>query len=154
MKAICGLDCDKCENKHNCSGCMEINKNPEQYACIVARCSKNKGCGRCDDCTERCRLKEELIAEFNALGIEDMPEVTGLNEMIGSYINLEYTLPNGQAIRLLEEDKVYLGNQMEKAGSSRCYGLAADEQMLLVCEYGENGTEAEIVVYQRRNRGA
>ncbi len=29
--------------------------------------------------------------------------------------------------------------------------LAADESLLLVCEYGEQGEDAEIVVYKRRD---
>ena len=72
-----------------------------------------------------CELKEQLIAEFNALGIEDMEEVKNLNALTGSYINLKYTLPNGQAVKLLDDSKVYLGNQICKKGSDRCYGLAA-----------------------------
>lgn len=95
-------------------------------------------------------MKEQLIAEFNALGIEDMGEVTELNELPGAYINLQYTLPSGQVIKLWDDDKTYLGNQICKKGSDRCYGLTADEHYLLVCEYGENGSDAEIVVYKRR----
>lgn len=29
-------------------------------------------------------------------------------------------------------------------------GLTADENYLLVCEYGENGADAEIVIFKRR----
>ena len=66
--------------------------------------------------------------------------------------NLEYTLPSGQNVKLLDDDTIYLGNQICKTGSGRCYGLAADERCLLVCEYGDGGSDAEIVVYKRRNR--
>jgi hypothetical protein len=45
----------------------------------------------------------------------------------------------------------YYINQLEKNGSPRCYGLTADEKYLLVCEYGEGGTDAEIVVFKRWN---
>ena len=38
---------------------------------------------------------------------------------------------------------------MCKPNSDRCYGLTADDTHLLVCEYGEGGTDAEIVIYQR-----
>lgn len=39
--------------------------------------------------------KEELINKFDELGIEDMAEVTQLNELKGDFINLEYKLPSG-----------------------------------------------------------
>lgn len=94
-------------------------------------------------------LKNTLIEEFNALGIEGV-KLTDLNLLSGSFINMEYTLPNGQKVKLLEDDKMYLGNQVEIEGSERCYGVAADEKYLLVCEYGCNGSDPEIVVYKRR----
>ena len=94
-------------------------------------------------------VKEELIQAFNALGIEDMGTVSELNELSGSFINLEYTLANGQTIKLLEDEKTYLGNQICKQNSDRCYGLATDGKYLLVCEYGDNGSDAEIVVFKR-----
>ena len=62
-------------------------------------------------------LKDALIEEFNSLGIEGL-NLTDLNLLSGSYINLEYTLPNGQKVKLLEDDKMYLGNQVEIEGMS------------------------------------
>lgn len=94
-------------------------------------------------------LKTKIIEEFNSLGIEGL-HLTDLNLLEGSYINLEYTLPNGQKVKLLEDDKMYLGNQVEIDGKERCYGVAADENYLLVCEYGCNGSDPEIVIYKRR----
>ena len=44
-----------------------------------------------------------------------------------------------------------LGNQIEIPGSDRCYGLAADDRMLLVCEYGCGGENPEIILYKKRN---
>lgn len=93
--------------------------------------------------------KEELIHKFNALGIEDMAPVTQLNELKGDFINLEYTLPSGQTIKLWDDNKMYYGAEICKANSTRCYGLAADDTYLLVCEYGEGGADAEIVVLKR-----
>jgi len=52
--------------------------------------------------------------------------------------------------RLRDDRCVYLGNQLPKKNSDRCYGLTADERYLLVCEYGEGGADAEIVVFARR----
>lgn len=95
-------------------------------------------------------MKQQLIEEFNALGIEDMETVTDLNVLPGSYINLEYKLPGGQAVRFWDDSRTYIGNQVSKKNSDRCYGLAADDNHLLVCEYGENGADPEIVIYKRR----
>ena len=151
MKAICGLDCDAYDCRKECSGCGETGGRPFGGECILAACCRESGCENKGHCYEAfCRLKDRLIAEFNALEIPDMEPVTSLNALKGSYINLTYTLANGERVKLLEDEKVYLGNQLEKRGGDRCYGIAADETMLLVCEYGENGTDAEIVLYKRR----
>lgn len=79
-----------------------------------------------------------------------MEEVTGLNALVGSYINPEHALPGGRTIKLPDDNKIYPGNQIHKRGSDRCCGLAADESFLPVCEYGCGGTDAEIVLYKRR----
>ena len=54
-------------------------------------------------------LKSTLIEELNSLGIEGL-NITDLNLLNGTYINLEYNFPNGQRVKLLEDDKMYLGN--------------------------------------------
>lgn len=150
-KTVCGLDCDQCELKETCGGCVATGGRPFGGSCMIAACCQNEGhehCGKCPDAP--CRLKKELIAEFNALGIEDMEEVTNLNALSGSFVNLVYTLPSGQSIKFWDDNRIYLGNQICKKNSDRCYGLTADEDFLLVCEYGEGGSDAEIVVYKRR----
>ena len=73
-----------------------------------------------------------------------------MRRLNGFYVNLEYSLPNGQSVKLLEDNKVYLGNQIEIQGSGRCYGIVADEKYLLVCEYGCGGADPQIVVYKTR----
>lgn len=151
MKTLCGLDCSKCELKDECNGCTESDGHPFGGSCMIAVCCKNKGCESCGRVFETlCKMKEQLIAEFNSLGIEDMEEVTGLNALRGAYINLQYTLPGGQRIKFWDDDRIYLGNQICKKNSNRCYGLTADENYLLVCEYGDNGCDAEIIVYKKR----
>lgn len=90
-----------------------------------------------------------MIAEINALGIPGL-QVNDLNLLNGFYVNLEYTLKNGQSVKLLEDNCVYWGNQIEIPGSDKCYGIAADENYLLVCEYGCNGTKPQIIVYKKR----
>lgn len=151
-ESICGLDCGQCELNSTCGGCAATKGRPFGGSCIMAACCQSRGqesCRTCDDGS--CRLKTTLIREFNALGIADMEEVTGLNALKGSYINLEYSFPSGQSIRLWDDDRIYLGNQICKKNSHRCYGLTADENFLLVCEYGDGGSDAEIVVFKKRN---
>lgn len=153
MKALCGLDCAQCGAMDSgyCKGCGETNGHPFGGTCVLGVCCEKNSCANCGKSFEApCALREELIAQFNALGIEDMEEVTSLNALHGAYINLQYTLPGGQQIKLWDDDRVYLGNQIKKKNSERCYGLTADENYLLVCEYGENGSDAEIIVFRKR----
>ena len=91
----------------------------------------------------------ELIKLFNELGIAGMDEVKELHELTGDFINLEYTLPGGQKIRLWDNNKIYYGAELCKRESDRCFGLTADENYLLVCEYGAGGSDAEIVIFKR-----
>lgn len=50
----------------------------------------------------------------------------------------------------MNDKDIYLGNQIERQDSERCYGVVADENFILVCEYGCNGVNPEIVLYKRR----
>ena len=96
-------------------------------------------------------FKRGLIREFNDLHIEGMPEVKTLNFLVGGYINLEYTLPNGQKVKFLDDNTTYLGYQLESEfGGDRCFGLAASMDFLLVCTYETNGENPELVVYKKR----
>ncbi len=96
-------------------------------------------------------MKQQLIKEFNKLGILDMEEVTELHEGKGEFVNLDFPLPCGKIVNLWDNEKTYYINQFEKKNSERCYGLTADEKYLLVCEYGEGGSDPEIVVFKRWN---
>lgn len=144
MKSFCDIDCNQCEVKDNCKGCTETNGRPFGGECIAAECYKSGG----EECYSA--YKKRLMDEINSLKIPDMPPVTTLCQLCGAYVNLEYTLPNGKKIKLLDDTKIYLGYQLEKLNSNRCYGLVADDDHLLVCEYGCNGAEPEIVVYKKR----
>lgn len=147
-ESICGLDCTKCSMKDNCCGCEAIGEK-----CVIAACCKSKGKERCKGFFKpesKCSLRNDLIEEFNALGIENMEKITELNALSGAFINLEYKLPCGQNVRFWDDGRVYLGNQVSKMNSDRCYGLAADENYLMVSEYGKDGSDCEIVVFKRR----
>jgi len=96
-------------------------------------------------------FKQQLIREFNELHIDGMPEVQSLNFLVGGYINLEYSLPSGQKVKFLDDNATYLGNQLEcEFDGTWCFGIAANMDFLLVCTYGENGENPELVVYKKR----
>ena len=96
-------------------------------------------------------FKKQLIDEFNALNIEGLPKVESLNVLSGSFINLEYTLQNGEKVKFLDDSSTYLGNQLAcEFGGDRCFGIAANMQFLLVCTYEENGENPELVIYKKR----
>ena len=96
-------------------------------------------------------FKKQIINEFNALHIEGMPEVKELSALVGRFVNLEYTLPNGNRVKLLDDGATYLGNQLAcEFDESRCFGIIANMEFLLVCTYEENGTNPELVIYKKR----
>jgi hypothetical protein len=80
-----------------------------------------------------------------------MEEVTELNALKGSFANIEYALPNSQIVKFWDDNRIYLGNQLQKKDSDRCYGIIADEKYLMVSEYSGFGTDAEIIVFKRWN---
>lgn len=97
------------------------------------------------------KLKKQLIEEINALGIDGMPRLTRLNALVGSYVNLEYRLPNGRTVKYLDDNATYLGSLLEcESNSGRYFGIAANADFILVCTCGENGEEPELVVYKKR----
>jgi hypothetical protein len=146
MLSICGADCcTECGRKDECGGCVKTGGHPFGGKCFAAECIKRGGF------EEFKSIKKALTEEFNALGIKDL-EVKDLNLLNGFYVNLEYPLPNGQSVKFLEDNNVYWGNQIEIPGSDRCYGIVADDNYLLVCEYGCGGTEPEIILYRKRAR--
>ena len=96
-------------------------------------------------------LKKQIVDEFNDLHIAGMPKVESLNALVGNFVNLEYRLPNGKTIKFLDDGATYLGNQLESTfGGSRCFGLVANMDFLLVCTYEENGANPELVIYKKR----
>lgn len=96
-------------------------------------------------------FKKELIDEFNALDVEGLPRVDSLNVLSGSFVNLEYTLPNGTVVKFLDDSATYLGNQFPcEFGGDRCFGIVANTTFLLVCTYEEDGKNPELVVYKKR----
>ena len=66
----------------------------------------------------------------------------------GSFVNLAYSLPSGETVKFLDDNATYLGSQLE--GETKCYGIVANMDFLLVCSYEENGENPELVVYKKR----
>ena len=83
-----------------------------------------------------------------------MPKIEELYSLNGSFVNLEYSLPNGIKAKFLQDDEIYLGNQVEcefnDGDFKKCFGLVGNMNFLLICEYGENGSNPELLVYQKR----
>lgn len=134
----CGNDCCKeCSRAAECGGCEACKGHPFGGSCIAERNTNFNA------------LKKSLIEEINALGIKELV-ISDLFLLNGAFVNLEYPLCNGTSVRFLNDSDVYLGNQVERAASDRCYGIVADESMILVGEYGCNGADPKIVLYKRR----
>ena len=134
----CGLNCcENCSRFSMCGGCEKCAGHPFGGSCIAER-NRNFA-----------ELKQQLIEEIHALGIGGLM-VDDLNLLTGAYVNLAYPLSNGTTVKFLNDKDIYLGNQIEKQDSERCYGVVADENFILVCEYGCNGVNPEIVLYKRR----
>ena len=95
--------------------------------------------------------KEQLIHELNTLlHIEGLPKVENLNVLPGEFVNLEYTLPNGEKVKFLDDQQTYLGSQMECESGDKCFGIVANMDFLLVCAYEENGENPELLIYKKR----
>ncbi len=97
------------------------------------------------------KFKRQLIDEINALHIEGMPQVKSLNALVGKFVNLEYPLPGGMKVKFLDDGVTYLGNQLQcEFGGDRCFGVLANMDFILVCTYGADGADPELVMYKKR----
>jgi len=144
MVSICGADCcNECNRKDACGGCKNSDGHPFGGTCVAAEWIKAGGF------EAFLQAKSTVIEEFNALGIEGL-QIQDLHLLNGFFINLEYSLPSGQSVKLLADNNVYWGNQIEIPGCDRCYGIVADDTHLLVCQYGCNGADPEILLYKKR----
>ncbi len=74
-----------------------------------------------------------------------------LNALVGAYVNLEYRLPNGEKVKFLDDEKTYLGNQLESEfGGERCFGVLANMDFIMISTYGAKGEDPELVLYKKR----
>ncbi len=96
-------------------------------------------------------FKKQLIEEINDLHIQGLPRVEKLNALVGKYVNLEYRLPGGMKAKFLDDRTTYLGNQLEsESGGGRCFGVLANMDFILICTYGKDGADPELVLYRKR----
>ena len=145
MKTICGADCSACPVKDACPGCEATGGRPFGGRCVAAEHIKAHGKAAYSE------FKQTLLEEINALLTANgaSPAQT-LYELRGSYINLPYPLPGGEAVRFLDDKNIYLGAQVPSSEAGICCGAAADENFILICRYGENGADPELIAYKKR----
>ena len=150
MSSICGADCDNCGfgKSSNCQGCVNTKGCPFGKQCFVAKYILTGG-------KENFEVfKRQLVDEINELNVPGMPNIEELTPLNGTFVNLSYPMPNGKNIKLLEDDEVYLGSQVESEfndGSiNRVFGVLANMNFILISEYGPNGDNPEIIIYKKR----
>ena len=144
MISLCGTACcEECPRQADCGGCLATDGRPFGGSCAAAECVHRGGSG------ELQRMKRALIDEVNALEIPGL-RIDNLHLLNGAFVNLAYPLPSGRCVQFLDDKRVYWGNQIEQPGSDRCYGLVTDGTLLLVCEYGCNGTDPKLLLYRQR----
>lgn len=150
MGSICDADCNNCEygKSNNCKGCSETKGCPFGKQCFIAKYILTGG-------KENYELfKNQLIEEINSLNIPGMSKINDLFPLNGSFVNLSYTFPNGKDLKVLDNDNIYLGNQVECEFNDgeliKCFGVVANMDFILVSEYGPNGSEPELLIYKKR----
>ena len=150
MGSICGAECNDCKfgENNNCKGCSETKGCPFGKQCFIAKYILTGG-------KENYELfKAQLIKEINDLAVPGMPKINELNPLNGTFVNLNYPLPNGKNIQFLDDYEVYLGNQVESEFNDgeliRCFGILANMDFILISEYGPNGENPELILYKKR----
>ena len=97
------------------------------------------------------QFKSKLIQEINDLHIEGMPTLENIHPLNGSFVNMAYRLPNGNYVKFLDNDVTYLGNQLPSIyDNSICFGIVCNMEFILICTYGVNGSNPELIVYKKR----
>lgn len=145
--SICGANCSECPSKESCKGCEQTKGCPYGKQCFIAKYILTGGMEKYEE------FKNKLIDEINALGIEGMEKVTYLYPLVGNFVNLEYPLPSGERIKFLKNDEMYLGAQVANLfdeSKKTCFGVIAREGFILICTYGENVADPELVLYKQR----
>ena len=145
----CGMPLDDCNTSREADGnfneeyCKWCYSDGEYTLDFWKRYAEISGKEKLEE------FKRQLINEFNTLlHIEGLPEIDDLNVLPGEFVNIEYTLPNGEKVKFLDDNKTYLGSQLE--GETKCCGIVAGMDFLLICSYEENGENPELLIYKKR----
>ena len=150
MESICGANCNDCSygKNNNCLGCKETFGCPFGKQCFIAKYILTGGKESYE------MFKNQLIDEINDLNIPGMPKINELSPLNGAFVNLSYILPNGNNVKFLNDNDIYLGNQVESEFNDgkiiRCFGILANMNFIIVSEYGVNGENPELVIYKKR----
>ena len=57
-------------------------------------------------------------------------------------------MPNGKKAKFLDDNKTYLGNQLESEfGGDICFGVLANMDFIMICTYEAEGANPELVLY-------
>ena len=150
MVGICGVDCNNCGygKNNNCKGCASTKGCPFGKQCFIAKYILTGG-------KENYEIfKKNLVNEINELNIPGMPKIDDLAPLNGAFVNLSYPMPNGTNVKFLDDNDIYLGNQVESEFNDgeilRCYGILANMDFILISEYGKNGENPELIMYKKR----
>ena len=145
MSTYCGANCESCPSRANCRGCIETGGSPFGGRCVAAEYIKVGGLQAYQ------AFKQKLLDEVNGLlAAEGLGTVGGLVELVGQYVNLAYPLPSGEKVKLLNDKDVYLGTLIEMTDLGLRCGVVADAGFILICRYGADGGDPELIVYHRR----
>lgn len=145
MESLCGANCEACPSNKICKGCEATDCKPFGKKCFVAEYIKTSGI------ESYKAFKNNLLVEINSLlGTLGIPNADALYELSGEFVNLPYTLPSGNNVQFLDNQKIYLGAQIEFADMGICYGVVADANFILVSSYSANGSQPELVAYKKR----
>ena len=102
MRTYCGANCEGCPSKENCKGCRETCGSPFGGRCVAAEYIKFGGLEAYQ------KFKQKLLGEINALlAAQEIGAIDGFFELVGEYVNLEYTMPSGEKVKLLN-DKTFI----------------------------------------------
>lgn len=89
-------------------------------------------------------MKEKIMEILRGLDIVELKAVEELCELPGAYVNMESELPDGRVGKVLNDEKTYLCCQVP-IDSETCYGVAADEERIVIYRYKNDDSESKII---------
>ena len=77
--ARCGLACCLCSQNESCAGCNS-GECPDKDWCENRKCSLEKGCEHCYDCSENC--KKGLLSKIKPYGFTQFSKRHGVEKLL------------------------------------------------------------------------